>query len=74
MSNAIKLSVTNVNNGNRLDVFITKNLQNFTRSYLKKLIKNRKVKVNGNVIIAPSTKIKKNDKIIVGSILKDEKK
>ena len=70
MSNAIKLSVTNVNNGNRLDVFITKNLKNFTRSYLKKLIKNRKVKVNGNVIIAPSTKIKKNDKIIVGSILK----
>ena len=44
MSNAIKLSVTNINNGNRLDVFITKNLQNFTRSYLKKLIKNRKVK------------------------------
>ena len=58
MSNAIKLSVTNKNNGNRLDIFITKNLKNLTRSYLKKLIKNRKVKVNGNVITSPSTKKK----------------
>ena len=74
MSNAIKLSVTNIKSGNRLDVFITKNLKNFTRSFLKKLIKNRKVKVNGNVIITPSAKIKKNDKIIVESVLKDEKK
>ena len=64
MSNAIKLSVTNKNNGNRLDIFITKNLKNLTRSYLKKLIKNRKVKVNGNVIISPSAKIKKNDEKI----------
>ena len=74
MSNAIKLSVTNKNNGNRLDIFITKNLKNLTRSYLKKLIKNRKVKVNGNVITSPSAKIKKNDEIIVDSILKNEKK
>ena len=74
MTNAIKLSVTNTNNNKRLDVFLAKNLENFTRSYLKKLIEKRKVKVNGKIITAPSTKINKNDKILIDTISLEVKK
>ncbi len=74
MTNAIKLSVTNTNNNKRLDVFLAKNLENFTRSYLKKLIGKKKVKVNGKIIITPSTKIKKNDKITIDTISLEVKK
>ena len=65
MNNTIKFSVDTQNNGKRLDVFLTENIENYTRSFLKKLIENKHVKLNNNVLVSPSTKIKFKDQIIV---------
>ena len=45
MNNTIKFSVDIKNNGKRLDIFLTENINQFTRSFLKKLIENKKVKI-----------------------------
>jgi len=38
MNNTIKFSIDSKNSGKRLDVFLTENMSQFTRSFLKKLI------------------------------------
>ena len=38
MNNTIKFSVDTQNSGKRLDVFLRENIENYTRSFLKKLI------------------------------------
>jgi 23S rRNA pseudouridine1911/1915/1917 synthase len=68
MNKTIEFSVNKKNNGQRLDVFLSKEITNLTRSYIKKLIEKNKVKLNKIVNTAPSTKIKINDKIIVNII------
>ena len=65
MNNTIKFSVDTQNSGKRLDVFLRENIENYTRSFLKKLIENKQVKLNNNFFISPSTKIKFKDQIIV---------
>ena len=65
MNNSIKLLVSEDCNDERIDVFLSKELENLTRSFIQKLIKKKKVKINKKPIITPSTKVKKNDKIIV---------
>ena len=64
MNNTIKFSVDLINSGKRLDVFLAENINQFTRSFLKKLIEDEQVKLNNQVLSAPSTKIKFKDKII----------
>ena len=49
MNNTIKFSVDTPNIGKRLDVFLTENIKNYTRSFLKKLIENKQVKLNNNL-------------------------
>ena len=56
MNNAIKFSITKKNVGERLDVFLSKNIKDFTRSYIKKLITARNVKLNGKILLSASTK------------------
>ena len=70
MNNTIKFSVDAKNNGKRLDVFLTENIQQFTRSYLKKLIEKKQVKLNNLVLTSPSTKVRAKDQIIVNVINK----
>ena len=41
MNNTIKFSVDSKNSGKRLDIFLSDNLNRFTRSFIKKLIENR---------------------------------
>ena len=65
MNNTIKFSVDTKNSGKRLDVFLTENIKNYTRSFLKQLIENKHVKLNNNLLVSPSTKIKFKDQIIV---------
>ena len=74
MNNTIKFSVNTQNSGQRLDIFITKNIKNYTRSFIKKLIENKEVKINNTLIISPSTKIKYKDQISVNVIHKNEQK
>ena len=72
MNNTIKFSVDTQNNGKRLDVFLRENIKNYTRSFLKKLIGDKKVKLNNSKLISPSTKIKYKDQIIVDIVQKSE--
>ena len=74
MNNTIKLSVNAKNEGKRLDIFLTENIDNYTRSFIKKLIDNRQVKLNNNILSSPSTKVKHKDKILVKIIQKDDQK
>ncbi len=74
MNNTIKFSVNSQNNGKRLDIFLTENIKNYTRSFIKKLIDNKEVKINNILIISPSTKIKYKDQISVNVIYKSEQK
>tara|TARA_B100001057_G_scaffold240742_1_gene241102 strand:+ start:21 stop:1001 length:981 start_codon:yes stop_codon:yes gene_type:complete len=74
MNNTIKFSVNSQNNGKRLDVFLTENIENYTRSFLKKSIKNKQVKLNNTEIISPSTRIKYKDQITINVFQKSEQK
>ena len=65
MNNTIKLSVDEKYNGKRLDIFLSNSIGQFTRSFLKKLIENRQVKVNNKIHVSPSIKVKYQDKIII---------
>ena len=71
MNNTIKFSVNTKNSGKRLDIFLTENISDFTRSYLKKLITDKQVKINGSVNVLPSAKVKYNDQISINLIQKN---
>jgi len=73
VNNTIKFSVDLKNTGKRLDVFLAKNINEFTRSFIKKLIENDQVKLNSKVLNSPSTKVKYKDQIIINVIESDEK-
>ena len=65
MNNTIKFLVDNKDSGKRLDIFLTENINQFTRSFLKKLIENQQVKLNNEVLLTPSAKVKHNDQISI---------
>ena len=65
MNNTIKLSVNLKNSGKRLDIFLSENLENYTRSFLKKLIQKNQVKINNSIVFSPSSKVKHKDQIII---------
>ena len=71
MNKTIEFSINKKNNGERLDVFLSREINNLTRSYIKKLIEQNNVKLNEISSTSPSTKIKTNDKITI-NILKEE--
>ena len=70
MNNTIKFYVDKNNSGKRLDVFLAENINKFTRSFLKKLIEDKQVKLNNIVCSSPSTKIKNKDQIIFNVVEK----
>ena len=73
MNNTIKFSVDSKNSGKRLDIFLSDNLSQFTRSFIKKLIENRQVMLNNKISLSPSTKVKYKDLIIANIIEKNYK-
>ena len=72
MNNTIKFSVDLKNDSKRLDVFLTNSIKQFTRSYLKKLIEKRQVKLNKDVLTSPSTKVKIGDEVIINFVEKSD--
>ncbi|MDC1212615.1 RluA family pseudouridine synthase [Pelagibacteraceae bacterium] len=68
MNKTIEFSINKKNNGERLDIFLSKEIKNLTRSYIKKLIEKSNVKLNKITNNSPSTKVKTNDKIIINVI------
>ena len=74
MNKTIEFLINKKNNGERLDIFLSKEITNLTRSYIKKLIGKNQVKLNETINTSPSTKVKTNDKIIVNVIKKETHK
>jgi len=68
MNNTIKFSVNENDSGKRLDVYLTENINHFTRSFLKKLIEKKQVKLNKKVLTSPATKVKIKDQISINII------
>jgi len=71
MKNTIKFSVDVKDSGKRLDIFLAEKINEFTRSFLKKSIKEKQVKLNNLTLSNPSTKVKYKDQIIINIIEKN---
>ena len=71
MKNTIKFYVDDNDSGKRLDIFLAENINQFTRSFLKKLIQEKQVKLNNTILSSPSTKIKYKDQIVINIIEKN---
>ena len=71
MNNTIKFFVDEKKSGKRLDIFLSENIKDLTRSFLKKLIENKQVKLNDAVFSSPSTKVKYKDQITINIIDKN---
>ncbi|WP_053956932.1 RluA family pseudouridine synthase [Inediibacterium massiliense] len=68
----IEFIVDDLDEETRIDLYLSKELADFSRSFIQKLIEKEKVKVNGETIQAKKYKIKENDLIEV-EIPKPEK-
>ena len=68
--NSMKFLITDEHVKFRLDVFLANQINNCTRSNIKKIIDAKNVKINNSIILTPSKKLKLNDTIIVN--FKDE--
>ena len=70
MNNSIKLLVSELDNGFKLDILLKKYVTNFSRSNLKKIIENKQVKINNIIAESPTKKIKSNDVIEINFVKK----
>jgi 23S rRNA pseudouridine1911/1915/1917 synthase len=68
MHKTIEFLINKKNSGERLDIFLSKEIKSLTRSYIKKLIEKKNVKLNKSINTSPSTKIRTDDKIIINII------
>ena len=73
-NNSTNFLITESDKDERLDVVLVKYFPSLSRSYLKKIIGLKQVKINSLVINSPSKKLKKNDKIEINLITKSEVK
>jgi len=65
MEKKISLNVKDVEKHIRVDVFINKKENDLSRTRIKNLILNKKLKINGEIITDPSKKISSGDDIIL---------
>ena len=65
MKNFINLIVDQINNGIRVDLFLTKKNPEISRSRIKNLILKKKLKLNNNVLEDPSKKVIVGDKVLL---------
>ena len=63
MKNIINLIVKDYENGQRVDQFISSNKKDISRTRIKNLIINKKLKINNETIDSPAKKINTNDNI-----------
>ena len=64
MKNIINFIVQDVDKGSRIDSFLTKKKKDLSRSRIKNLILDKKLKLNNNILEDPSKKISLGDEII----------
>ncbi len=72
MNKTMKFSVDKRDAGTRIDIYLTKKISKFTRSFLKKIILTKNLKINNTVVSSPSTKIKTKDIIFVNILSRNE--
>ena len=65
MEKKINLNVTSVENHIRVDVFINKKENDLSRTRIKNLILDNKLRINGKIVTDPSKKISSGDNIII---------
>ena len=73
-NNTIKFLITKEDEGNRLDLILTKKISSLTRSKLKKIIESKNVKINSCVVSSPSKKVKLNESVVVNLFETQKKK
>jgi 23S rRNA pseudouridine1911/1915/1917 synthase len=64
-NNSIKLFINQNDVGERIDVLLTKKIDDLTRSNIKKIIESGEVAINGREILSPSKKLKLNDVVVL---------
>ena len=74
MNNTMKFLIKNKNIGERIDIFLSKNIEKLSRSSVKKLINQNHVHLNNVLLNSASVKLKKNDKIVINIVNKVERK
>ena len=65
--NTYELSADETDQGERLDVFLASNVEEFSRSYIQKLIEKGFLEINGSVVKLKKYKVKSNDKMVIHS-------
>ena len=74
MNNTIKYLINKNDNNLRIDIFLSNEIKFLTRSFIKKLIEAKQLKINNKIITSASTKVKTSDKIKINIINKFEEK
>ncbi len=74
MNNTIKFSIDTKDSGKRVDIFLAENIKQFTRSFLKKLIEGKQVKLNDTTISSPSAKVRYKDRVLINILKINEEK
>ena len=64
-NNPIRILINEKDANKRLDVVLAEKLREYTRSNLKKIIKEKNIEINNKKATHPSTKVKRGDKISI---------
>ena len=67
-NNTIKFSVLKKDEGKRLDILLSEKILELSRSIIKKIIASKNVKIDGQIVSSPSTKIKVNQSVSLTKI------
>ena len=74
MDKTMKFLVKEDNHKQRVDIYLSKNINLFTRTHIQKFIRKGQLKINGNLVKTPSTKVNVYDELILQvKIEKNEK-
>ena len=61
----IKILSSSSDTGKRIDIFLSEKLKELTRSYIKKIINQKKITINNVIVDAQSKKVKDYDEITI---------
>ena len=70
----MKFLVKEIDKGKRLDIFLSQQIENLTRTNIKKIIESNNVKINRKIIKSSSKKVRSNDLITIKLLIKDSVK
>ena len=70
----MKFLVNKNDDGERVDIFLSKKVENYSRSFFKSLIKKKLLKINNKITCSPSFNLKTNDNVELRLIYNKELK